>query len=138
MNHRTVAIAIFYDTQGRILLQERDRPKYGEEWGIFGGGMEAGETKEQALRREIKEELDYDIEEYEYIGSVETLITPELTSLRHTFIAPLGDLLERCIIHEGKSARLFTLEEAKRLKLVPGDELVFDLVERTLRKKVLR
>ena len=31
-------------------------------WGTFGGQIEEGETPQEALVREIKEELDYDVE----------------------------------------------------------------------------
>jgi|GEM_PF-5261946 len=59
--HRVVAcIFIKGDT---FLLQHRDQnaPYDPNTWGFFGGHIEDGETPEQALRREIQEELQIEI-----------------------------------------------------------------------------
>ncbi len=34
-------------------------------WGLFGGGVEAGEQVEQALNQEIDEELDFRIKDFQ-------------------------------------------------------------------------
>lgn len=54
--------AVIVDEYGRYLLQQRDdKPGifYPAHWGLFGGGIEPGESDEQALRRELLEELDF-------------------------------------------------------------------------------
>jgi ADP-ribose pyrophosphatase YjhB (NUDIX family) len=43
---------------GRLLLGRRARPPYARMWDLPGGFLESGEAPEQALRRELKEELD--------------------------------------------------------------------------------
>jgi len=56
---------IIENADGEILLQLRDdKPdlEYPNCWGTFGGQVEEGETPQEALRREIKEELDYNVE----------------------------------------------------------------------------
>lgn len=58
---RNVSIIILYDKDKKVLLQHRSDeakrlPGY---WAFFGGGIEAGETPEQAVKRETLEELDY-------------------------------------------------------------------------------
>ncbi|WP_219836089.1 NUDIX domain-containing protein [Paenibacillus sp. R14(2021)] len=54
--------AIIKDHYGRILLQKRS--DYGD-WGLPGGGMEAGETIEETMIREVKEETGLDIKHYD-------------------------------------------------------------------------
>ncbi|HIH17265.1 MAG: 7,8-dihydro-8-oxoguanine triphosphatase [archaeon GW2011_AR6] len=58
---RDVAVIILYDNKKRILLQHRGKnsPRLPGYWAFFGGGIEKGETPEQAVRRECKEELNY-------------------------------------------------------------------------------
>jgi 8-oxo-dGTP pyrophosphatase MutT (NUDIX family) len=66
---RKVAIVIFYDRDLNILVQERGKhSKQGEKYGFWGGGIEEGETPEQAVKREILEELNYHLKEIKYWG----------------------------------------------------------------------
>ncbi|MBI2674309.1 MAG: NUDIX hydrolase [Candidatus Yanofskybacteria bacterium] len=56
--------------EGRILLMRR--VKNGEEYYVFpGGSVEGGESPEEALEREIKEELNLDIRNYEKVFEIE-------------------------------------------------------------------
>jgi len=56
--HRFVG-AILVNPEGKVLLQlrTRDAPYYPNCWTLPGGKVEENETLEQALKREIKEEL---------------------------------------------------------------------------------
>lgn len=54
------AAAIIVNDKGQILLQSRaDR----DEWGLPGGCQEVGETFEEVIIRELKEETNYDVKE---------------------------------------------------------------------------
>lgn len=53
--------AIITDSAGRILLQKRS--DYGD-WGLPGGGMEPGESIEETMVREVKEETGLDVKHY--------------------------------------------------------------------------
>ena len=56
------ACVIILNKAGQILLQKRDEEPEMGKWVLFGGGVEPGETEIEAARREIKEELNYGIE----------------------------------------------------------------------------
>ncbi len=59
-----VAVGVLIDPQGRFLLTSRpDGKVYAGYWEFPGGKLEAGESVEQALRRELHEELGIDIGE---------------------------------------------------------------------------
>ena len=55
---------------GRVLLGLRRPPD--ERWSTFGGHGEAGESPEETLRRELREELGIEIEEYRRLPDRET------------------------------------------------------------------
>jgi 8-oxo-dGTP diphosphatase len=59
-----IAAAAFV-REGRVLLGHRhpQRRWYPDCWDVIGGHVEAGETAEQAVRRECREELGVEIEE---------------------------------------------------------------------------
>ena len=53
-----VAVGVLIDAEGRFLLTSRPVGKvYATYWEFPGGKLEPGETVEQALRRELQEEL---------------------------------------------------------------------------------
>ncbi|NNJ90974.1 MAG: Nudix family hydrolase [Gammaproteobacteria bacterium] len=57
-----VAVAVIYNEQGEVLIQQRAVDTHqGGLWEFPGGKIEADETLEQALEREIREELDIDV-----------------------------------------------------------------------------
>jgi len=57
-----VAVGVLIDAAGKFLLTSRPEGKvYAGYWEFPGGKLEAGETVEQALRRELHEELGIEI-----------------------------------------------------------------------------
>ncbi len=66
MEKHRVAIILFYDDKGNIIMQERPKEKVGHKYGFFGGHIEKEETPEQALIREIKEEMGIILKDYQF------------------------------------------------------------------------
>lgn len=95
--------------QGRWLMQLRDdvpgivAPGC---WGLFGGHLDPGETPEQAVRRELQEEIRWQPGELRY--AMEHRI-PRRTA--HIFVAELSVPLEQLVLVEGQDMALVTREE---------------------------
>lgn len=62
--HLLVSAVALIDIEGNVLLGQRLKGKHlADMWEFPGGKAEAGETPEHALIRELKEELDIDVQE---------------------------------------------------------------------------
>lgn len=111
------ALILFFTPDGKILLEDRaGKNKSYEEWTFFGGGIEIGETPEDALKREIKEELSFDLKDLnlftKYLGRANT---PDEAYI-YVFLAPFPGFDKIKQNDSGKPV-LFSLEEARRLRL---------------------
>lgn len=66
-----VAVAVIIDNQQRFLITQRPiHASHGGCWEFPGGKLEENETSEFALIREIKEEVDLDVHQYQLLGEV--------------------------------------------------------------------
>jgi mutator protein MutT len=132
MKERKASIIIFHDAQKRILLQKRAPNYFGAEWAFFGGGINQGETPEQAVVRETKEELGHDLTEHSPIGTFRNQQTQDFVVELHAYIAPLRNHLGSFVLGEGEGMQLFTLEEALKLRMYPGDDRVINKLKEIL------
>jgi len=62
---RIGVFALIFDNQGRILLGHRRDTDW---WNLPGGGMELGETVDEAVRREVREETGLEVEVERLVG----------------------------------------------------------------------
>ena len=66
-----VVAAVIFDEQGRIFATQRGYGEWKDWWEFPGGKIEQGETPQEALRREIREELDAEIEVGELLRTID-------------------------------------------------------------------
>lgn len=64
---RTIVVGLVRNRRGELLLcrMSPDRGVFPGKWGLTGGGIEPGETMEEALRRELLEEVGLEVVEIE-------------------------------------------------------------------------
>ncbi|MGQ4647438.1 NUDIX domain-containing protein [Lyngbya aestuarii] len=105
-----VAIAILH-SEGGYLMQLRDNISgivYPGCWGLFGGHIEAGETPEYAIERELSEEISYIPPSLSQFGCYR-----EPAVIRHVFHATLTVGLEQLVLQEGWDMGLLTPQQIK-------------------------
>ena len=101
-----------------ILATQRGYGEFKGGWEFPGGKIEAGETPQEALRREIKEELDAEIRVGEYIHTVE-YDYPTFHLSMDCFWCEIvkGDL----VLKEHEAAKWVTLDKLIELEWLPAD-----------------
>ncbi len=134
MKNVKVSMILFYDLNGNILLQNRKSiSKFGEEFGFFGGSIEGNETPNEALKREIKEELTIDLKEFKLFKNYRQIIKElNMNVERWVFLSSMPDL-KKLKVNEGRPA-LMKFEDSFNLKMVPGDIEILREIYEFLRK----
>lgn len=125
MRNITVAAAVITRSDGRIFATQRGYGDYKDYWEFPGGKLEPGETPEQALRREIQEELATQVSVDEPIGVAE-MDYPDFHLVLHCFWCHVEhghlDLLE------AEDARWLTPEQLPGLHWLPADAQLVPLL----------
>lgn len=142
METKKIAIVVLYDENSKILLQGRAGiSKFGEEWGYFGGKIEKGETPRVAVKREVKEELDFNLTRFSYLGRYE-LIGKSLATdkdrrlVQAVFIAKISRIeFKSMVLHEGSDIRWFSIKQAKKLKMHPLEPKILEDTEKFIKEK---
>ncbi len=117
-----VAAAII-KTKNQIFATQRGYGPFKDGWEFPGGKIEEGETPEQALIREIKEELDTEIEIGELVDIVE-YDYPDFHLTMHCFMCTIksGDL----VLKEHEAAKWLTKETLYSVDWLPADKDLID------------
>ncbi len=111
-----VAAIITHNDQ--VFATQRGYGEFKDGWEFPGGKMEPGETPQQALVREIREELDTEIEVGELMETIE-YDYPKFHLTMHCFLCTIrsGDL----VLKEHEAARWLTKEELDDVDWLPAD-----------------
>lgn len=126
---------IFVDDNNKILLEDRRKiSKHGEDWSFFGGSIEEGETIEEALVREVKEELGYILKDYNFFLEHRFQVEDaDLDLTYYMFLAEMPDL-KQLRVHENASLGKFTVDEALSLKMTGADKEILKSLKNYLLK----
>ena len=79
------------DARGRVLLVRRGRAPSAGEWTLPGGRVEAGESSDAAVLRELREETAVEGRVLASLGVVEVRRDAEIFAIHEYLVAPMSD-----------------------------------------------
>ena len=124
-----VAAAIIVK-DGKVFATRRGYGEWRGWWEFPGGKIEVGECPDAALVREIREELDAEIEVGQLLDTVEWDY-PDFHLTMHCFICRL--LSDSLHLNEHEAAAWLSPEELDSVKWLPADEILLDNISRLFR-----
>ena len=127
MRHIEVVAAIIHDSEGRIFATQRGYGEFKDLWEFPGGKIETGETPEEALRREIWEELETRIVVDRLVTTVEWDY-PAFHLTLHCYLCSLAS--EEMSLNEHEAARWLDAGSIYSVKWLPADNDILPLVFR--------
>ena len=126
---RIEVVAAVIKRENEIFATQRGYGEFKDWWEFPGGKMEVGETSQQALIREIKEELDAEISVGELIQTVEWDY-PNFHLTMHCFLCELQS--ESLHLNEHEASAWLDREHLRIVQWLPADEGIIPDIERLL------
>ena len=124
-----VAAAIILDGE-KIFATQRGYGEFKGGWEFPGGKIEQGETSEQALKREIREELDTEIEVGELFDTVE-YDYPTFHLTMHCFLCTVTS--GKLVLKEHEAAKWLTRDTLDSVDWLPADKGLIEKLGKVLR-----
>ena len=120
---KVVAAIIIHDN--KIFATQRGYGEFKDGWEFPGGKIEPGETPQEALAREIKEELDIEIEVKDFLETVE-YDYPEFHLSMDCFFCVIrsGEL----VLKEHEAAKWLTAEKLDSVDWLPADKGLIEAI----------
>lgn len=119
-----VVAAVIKNEEGKILITQRNLKKsQGGLWEFPGGKIEPEETREHAIEREIKEELDIDIKYNKYLAEkVFNYPEKDINLIALECIKEKGDI--KLLEHEAYA--WVSKDELKTYEFAPADLFIIE------------
>ena len=118
-------VAAIIVKEKKVFATQRGYGEFKDGWEFPGGKIELGESSEEALVREIREELDVDIKVGRLLETVE-YDYPRFYLIMHCFICEL--LSEEIILKEHEDAKWLAEEELDSVDWLPADVNLIDKI----------
>lgn len=119
-------VAAVIEENSRVFATQRGYGEFKDWWEFPGGKIEAGETPQQALLREIREELDTEIEVGDRIGTIE-MDYPEFHLSMQCFHCRVKD--GHLTLKEHEAAKWLNRAAIDSVKWLPADREVANILK---------
>ena len=122
-------VAAIIVENGRVFATQRGYGDFKDGWEFPGGKIEAGESPEQALVREIREELDTEISVDQYVTTVEWDYPTFHLSMRCYLCSVISGSLT---LLEHEAAAWLDRDHLHSVKWLPADDVILDEIDKLL------
>jgi 8-oxo-dGTP diphosphatase len=116
---KQIAAIILENEEKQFLLALRDNKPgipFPNHWDLIGGHVEEGETPEEALVREVKEELDIELKDFSFFKKYECLDGDAYPNMKFIFSGKINIPIEKITLLEGERPQFFSREEIPNVK----------------------
>ena len=120
-----IIMAVNEQSENMILATQRGYGEFKDGWEFPGGKIEAGETPQEALKREIREELDTEIAVGELFDTVEYDYPAFHLSMDCFWCTIVSGEL---VLKEHEAARWLTKEQLREVAWLPADISLVDRI----------
>ncbi len=122
-------VAAIIKKDNKVLATQRGHGAFKGLWEFPGGKIEVGETKEAALIREVKEELNIEIEINEFFQTVD-FDYPQFHVQLHFYFAHMvkGEI----VLLDHKDARWLSMEELDSVEWLEADIEIIEKLKKLL------
>ncbi len=116
---KKIAAIIFENSSGEMLFYMRDNKPdipFPNHWDLFGGHVEEGETPDEALVREVKEELNIELKEFKFFKEYLCLEGDAYPNIKYIYSGTIDIPIEKITLLEGDHAKYFKRDEIRNIK----------------------
>jgi 8-oxo-dGTP diphosphatase len=109
-----ISQVLLFDRNNRLIVYLRDdNPDipFPNHWDFFGGHLEADEGPEQALVREVREELGIELERWNFFRVYHCIAGDVYPNVKHIYWAQIDRAAAELTLHEGQ--RLMSVERGE-------------------------
>ena len=116
---KQIAMVLLFDRQCRLLVYLRDDKTdipFPNHWDFFGGHVEERETPEEALVREVKEEIGVDLKQWALFKRYVCTAGDAYPNIKYVYWAKIDKIAEELTLHEGQRIEAIAAEQRSELK----------------------